>query len=108
MKTFIARTLCMVMLLAGLITSLSSYATCRPDAAYVAPVTLQGVAVQLGNKQSGTYVVQNLNNAMSVSKVPGSNTTMVSFPLGAHIVKTDIPVRASSVSTSPTYTINYQ
>lgn len=70
--------------------------------------TAQGVAVQLGNKQSGTYVVQNLNNAMSVSTVPGGNTTTVSFPLGARIVKTDVPVRAGSVSTSLTYTITYQ
>lgn len=67
-----------------------------------------GVAVQLGNRQSGTYVVQNLNNAMSVSTEPGSNTTTVSFPLGARIVKTNVPVRAGSVSTSLTYTISYQ
>ena len=70
--------------------------------------TAQGVAVQLGNKQSGTYVLQNLNNAMSISTAPGSNVTTISFPLGARIVKTNVPVRAGSVSTSLTYTITYQ
>jgi len=68
----------------------------------------QGIAIQLGNKQSGTWVAQNLDNAMSVTTTPGASITSVSFPLGARMIKTGVPVRAGTVSTSLTYTITYQ
>lgn len=68
----------------------------------------RGVAVQLGNKQSGTWVAQNLNNAMSITTTPGAGATSFSFPLGARMIKTGDPVRAGTVSTSLTYTITYQ
>jgi len=68
----------------------------------------QGVAVQVGNKQSGTYIVQNLNNTMTVTTDPNNSATMVRFPLGARMVKTGSPVKAGSISTSLTYTITYQ
>jgi type 1 fimbria pilin len=67
-----------------------------------------GVAVQIGNKQSGSYIPQNLSNPVSVNTTPGANTTTVSFPLGARMIKTDVPVRAGRVSASVTYTISYQ
>lgn len=67
----------------------------------------QGIAVQLGNKQSGTYVVQNLNNAMSVTTTSGGATT-VTFPLAARMTKTNLPVKAGNISTSLVYTISYQ
>jgi len=67
----------------------------------------QGIAVQLGNKQSGTYVVQNLNNAMSVTTTSGGATT-VTFPLAARMTKTNTPVKAGNISTSLVYTISYQ
>lgn len=67
-----------------------------------------GVAVQIGNKQSGSYIPQNLSNPVSVNTTPGATTTTVSFPLGARMIKTDVPVRAGNVSTSVTYTISYQ
>ncbi|MGM8766081.1 fimbrial protein [Enterobacter asburiae] len=67
-----------------------------------------GVSVQIGNKQSGSYIPQNLSNPVSVNTTPGANTTTVSFPLGARMIKTDAPVRAGRVSASVTYTIGYQ
>lgn len=73
-----------------------------------ANASAQGVAVQLGNKQSGTWVVQNLNNAISLSTTPGASAASLTFPLGARMVKTNAPVVGGFVSTSLTYTISYQ
>lgn len=70
--------------------------------------TASGFGVQVASKQSGTYIAQNLSGSIVVAPAVGDNSGTVSFPLGARIIRTSNTVQGGSVSTSLTYTINYQ
>lgn len=70
--------------------------------------TASGFGVQIGSKQSGTYVVQNMSDSIVVTPTIGNNSGIISFPLGARIIRTSNIVKSGSVTTSLTYTINYQ
>lgn len=70
--------------------------------------TASGFGVQVASKQSGTYIAQNLSGSIVVEPAVGDNSGTISFPLGARIIRTSGTVVSGSVSTSLTYTINYQ
>lgn len=70
--------------------------------------TASGFGVQVASKQSGTYVVQNLSGSIVVTPAVGDSSGSVSFPLGARIIRTNSSVQGGKISTSLTYTINYQ
>ncbi|EAA7988771.1 hypothetical protein BRR55_23830 [Salmonella enterica] len=70
--------------------------------------TASGFGVQVGSKQSGMYAVQNLSGDMVVTPMVGDSSGTVRFPLGARIIRTSDKVQGGRISTSLTYTINYQ
>lgn len=70
--------------------------------------TAAGFGVQVGSKQSGTYVPLSLAGEMVVTPAVGDNSGTVRFPLGARLIRTQTRVEGGSVSTSLTYTITYQ
>lgn len=70
--------------------------------------TASGFGVQVASKQSGTYVPQDLSGSIVVKPAVGDSSGTVSFPLGARLIRTDSAVQPGNISTSLTYTINYQ
>lgn len=70
--------------------------------------TASGFGVQVASKQSGTYVAQNLSGSIVVTPAVGDRSGSVSFPLGARIIRTNSTIQGGKISTSLTYTINYQ
>ncbi|MDQ4429053.1 hypothetical protein PKO51_06690 [Yokenella regensburgei] len=70
--------------------------------------TASGVSVQVGLKQSGTYVTQSLSTGMVVTPVVGDRSGTVRFPLGARMIRTSDTVQGGKISTSLTYIINYE
>lgn len=71
--------------------------------------TTYGFGVQLGSKQSGSYVAQNLANGLVVQPAVGYSGGTVSFPLAARIIRTsEGGARGGVISTSVTYTVTYQ
>ncbi|MDJ8697386.1 hypothetical protein LD915_21165 [Salmonella enterica] len=70
--------------------------------------TASGFGVQVASKQSGTYVPQNLAGSIIVTPAVGDSSGTVLFPLGARIIRTSNTAQGGLITTSLTYTINYQ
>ncbi|KZR46598.1 hypothetical protein A3N68_07080 [Enterobacter asburiae] len=69
--------------------------------------TTHGFGVQLGSKQSGTYIPQDLSTGIVLTPALNSSGTFT-FPLGARIIRTSDGIRGGALSSSVTYIINYQ
>ncbi len=70
--------------------------------------TASGFGVQIASKQAGIFEPKNLTSSITISPAVGYSGGSVSFPLGARIIRTGDIVQPGKISTSLTYTINYQ
>lgn len=70
--------------------------------------TASGFGVQIGITQNGSYTAQSLDDTINIIQEVGSSRGTIIFPIAARMVKINDAAIAGSISTSMTYTINYQ
>lgn len=66
-----------------------------------------GLAIQIGNNQSGNYIPLDLSKGIVITTTPGAAQSNYTIPIGARIVRSTGALDAGSVSTSLVYTVSY-